>query len=286
MLTRAAPVASAAAQRLVVADAAGQLDLARRAGRPRRPAGRRWSPGRTPRRGRPGAPTRRRRAARPAPPRAGRRTPSRSRRRPAPGARPGRRRRRRRAAGSASRSLQSAVEGQRRPSTDDHQGRHGRERSGGEHDPQRQVVEHEQPDRGRRRAAARSRCRRAGPGCADVQPGRCGRGRAAAGGAASARRCWRRADLAGPRPRPSPPPHARAVRRAAGPAPWTSTGRPPSCAAAPRPRRRTSPGGTAWRDSGPRSTAATNGSSWLAVVTAAPASAQGVEVGAAYEWTK
>ena len=92
-------------QRLVVADPAGQLDLRRPAGRPPRPAARRWSRGRTRRPGRPGGSTRRRRAARPARRPAARRRWSRCRPRPAPGGRPGRRRRPRRGAVRSSRPV-------------------------------------------------------------------------------------------------------------------------------------------------------------------------------------
>ena len=117
MFTRVQPVASAARQRLVVADAAGQLDLDV-AARPHHLGQQRGVGAAAERRVQVDQvdPVGRRRRPRPARRPAARRTWSRCRPGPAPGGRPGRRRRPRRAAGRRSRATTLRLGGRRRRS--------------------------------------------------------------------------------------------------------------------------------------------------------------------------
>ena len=266
MLTRAAPVASAARSDVVVADAAGQLHLDVQ---PLDHVGEQVAVGPAPERGvevdqvdplgavaLPGQRGLQRIAV-------GRLA---CRPRPAPGGRPGRRRRRRRAAGSGSRQiLRSKV------STDE--GGRDEHDEHGERDPQRPgsprvarripaTPRHAGDDRGALTwHGGRTACRY---GRAPDRAARGRRDRRAAPPLArrGARAAWAARGPAAPRRgRSGPACRARLTARARS---LLTDAPAPSCAAAPRRRRRTSPGGTGWppaRRSRPRRRTARRGRS-------------------------
>ena len=287
MLTRAAPVASAARS-----DSSSRMppdsSTFTSSGRPRRRAARRWSRGRRRRRGRPGGPTRRRRAARPAPPPAGRRSAVSVPAAPCT---------RRTAWPSATSTAGSRVRRHRVSSgrtASDHAstGSGQQQRAASDRDPQRHVstqqVARSAPIAGQHQHAMTARC---AAGCAGP----------AAGPAAAARRVTARGRAGARRRR----------RRGRCSAPGRGLARPARAAPAPprrSPRRRARSLAHSVRDpvaqqrgagvagllrvelgradSGPRSTAATKAAAVLGGGHQAPSVARSLGVAAAYEWTK